>query len=191
VAALNSATPTPGLLSPAYVSGTNKVTVDLVGDSDGSCAASCAVDVPGQGGARHADDELRQWAIPATRRGCRSHWPMPIERARSGQGRQQFATVTPARSTTFSAADLAHVTSSANADPSARARPLRGREGGCDLRADRDRGRRLQRNAIGQRRAVTVNPLSPGIASGSFGATKRIQWSRHGNFTYSEAATSP
>jgi hypothetical protein len=42
VAALNSATPTPGLMSPAYVSGANKVTVDLVDDSDGACAASCA-----------------------------------------------------------------------------------------------------------------------------------------------------
>ena len=42
VAALNSATPTPGLMSPAYVSGTNKVTVDLVDDSDGSCSSSCS-----------------------------------------------------------------------------------------------------------------------------------------------------
>lgn len=42
VAALNNASPTPGLLSPAYVSGTNKVTVDLVDDSDGACASSCS-----------------------------------------------------------------------------------------------------------------------------------------------------
>jgi hypothetical protein len=41
VAALNNVTPTPGLATPAYVSGTNKVTVDLVDDSDGACAASC------------------------------------------------------------------------------------------------------------------------------------------------------
>ena len=41
IASLNGSTPTPGLLSPAYVSGANKVTVDLVDDSDGSCASSC------------------------------------------------------------------------------------------------------------------------------------------------------
>ncbi|MBV8200937.1 MAG: hypothetical protein JOZ15_09980, partial [Acidobacteria bacterium] len=39
IAALNSS---GALASPAYVSGTNKVTVDLVDDSDGSCAASCS-----------------------------------------------------------------------------------------------------------------------------------------------------
>jgi len=69
----------------------------------------------------------------------------------------------------------------------ARARPYAGREGGCDLRADRDRGRRLQRNAIGHGSAVTVNPLSPGIASGSFGATNASNGVATGNFTYSEA----
>jgi len=42
LAALNNASPTPGLLSPAYVSGTNKVTVDVVDDSDGACASSCS-----------------------------------------------------------------------------------------------------------------------------------------------------
>jgi predicted outer membrane repeat protein len=42
LAALNNATPTPGLYSPAYVSGANQVRVDLVDDSDGACASSCS-----------------------------------------------------------------------------------------------------------------------------------------------------
>ena len=42
IAALNNATPTPGLQSPAYVSGTNQIRVDLVDDSDGKCASSCS-----------------------------------------------------------------------------------------------------------------------------------------------------
>ncbi len=42
IAALNNASPTPGLQSPAYVSGTNQVRVDLVDDSDGKCASSCS-----------------------------------------------------------------------------------------------------------------------------------------------------
>jgi hypothetical protein len=41
MAALNNVAPTAGLTSPAYVSGSNKVTVDLVDDSDGACASSC------------------------------------------------------------------------------------------------------------------------------------------------------
>jgi hypothetical protein len=190
VAALNSATPTPGLLSPAYVSGTNKVTVDLVDDSDGSCAASCAGStcqakaalttlttsfVNGDSSYKKGLSFTLANAYPNVRVRVKDTSNSPTV---YGCSVDNFS-VRPTSLT---------VTSSANADPSgasATATPVVKAGATFALTATAVAGYSGTPSVNGS--AVTVNPLSPGVASGSFGAANASNGVAAGNFAYSEA----
>ncbi len=139
------------------------------------------IDLPGQSGARHADDELRQWRFQL-QEGAVVHTGRCLsERARAGQGRQQFAhRIRLLGRPLFSAADLAHRHIQRERGPERRERDrYAGREGGCDLRADRDHGRRLQRNAIGQRQRRYRQSAQSRRCQRQLRRSQRIQWGRH------------
>jgi hypothetical protein len=189
VAALNNRTPTPGLLSPAYVSGINKVKVDLVDDSDGSCASSCA------GAACQAK------AVVATRTtsfvsGDASYktgllftvgQAYPNLRVRikdttaaptvNGCSVDNFA-VRPARLT---------VSSTANADPTGArvgAAPTVKAGTGFSLTATAIAGYGGTPSISGA--AIATNPASAGTLAGSFGAANASTGVAAGTFTYTE-----
>ena len=190
VAALNSVTPTPGLQSPAYVSGTNKVTVDLVDDSDGSCASSCAGStcqakaalatlttsfVSGDASYKKGLSFTLPNADPNVRVRIRDTTNSPTVYACSVDN----FSVRPARLT---------VTSSANADPSgasATASPVVKTGATFTLTATATAGYGRTPSVNGSN--VTANPLNPGVASGSFGAANAANGAATGSFTYSEA----
>jgi len=190
VAALNNAAPTPGLQSPAYVSGPNKVIVDLVGDSDGSCASSCA------GSTCQAKAALATLATSFAGADSSFKKGLPFMLANAYpnvrvrvKDASNSPTVYGCSVDNFSVRpNSLTVTSSANADPSgasATATPVVKAGATFTLTATAIAGYSATPSVNGS--AVTVNPLSPGIASGSFGATNASNGVATGNFTYSEA----
>jgi hypothetical protein len=187
-AALNNASPA-GLLSPAYVSGTNKVTIDLVDDSDGSCRASCA------GSTCQAKAALAT-ATTSFVSGDSSYKKglsftlanaFPNVRVRI-KDTSNSPTVYGCSVDNFSVRpSLLTVTSSANADPSGdstTATPTVKAGAPFTLTATAIAGYNGTLAVNGS--AVTVNPLTPGIVSGSFGAANPSNGVATGNFTYSE-----
>ncbi|HYR14867.1 MAG TPA: DUF6701 domain-containing protein [Mycobacterium sp.] len=190
VAALNNAAPTPGLQSPAYVSGPNKVIVDLVGDSDGSCASSCA------GSTCQAKAALATLATSFAGADSSFKKGLPFMLANAYpnvrvrvKDASNSPTVYGCSVDNFSVRpNSLTVTSSANADPSgasATATPVVKAGATFTLTATAIAGYSATPSVNGS--AVTVNPLSPGIASGSFGAANASNGVASGNFTYSEA----
>ena len=190
VAALNNAAPTPGLQSPAYVSGPNKVIVDLVGDSDGSCASSCA------GSTCQAKAALATLATSFAGADSSFKKGLPFMLANAYPNVRVRVKDTSNSPTVYGCSvdnfsvrpNSLTVTSSANADPSgasATATPVVKAGATFTLTATAIAGYSATPSVNGS--AVTVNPLSPGIASGSFGAANASNGVASGNFTYSEA----
>jgi hypothetical protein len=189
LAALNSATPTPGLLSPAYVSGTNKVTVDLVDDSDGSCASSCA------GSACLAKAALSTLttsfgsADSSYKKGLSftlgSAYPNVRARVKDTTN---SPTVYGCSVDNFSVRPtLLTVTSSANADASgasATATPTVKTGASFTLTATALAG--YNGTPTVSAGAITVNPSNTGTLSGSFGAASATNGAATGTFSYSE-----
>ena len=188
VAALNSAVP-PGLRSPAYVSGANKVTVDLVDDSDSSCAASCSSAacqgkpalgtrvtsfVSGDGSYKTGLSFTLAKAYPNVRARIKDSTSAPTV---YGCSVDNFS-VRPSMLT---------ITSSANADPSGAsttARPAIKAGATFTLTATASPGYNGTLTVNGG--DVTVNPFAPGTASGAFGAANAANGVATGAFTYSE-----
>jgi len=190
VAALNNAAPTPGLQSPAYVSGPNKVIVDLVGDSDGSCASSCA------GSTCQAKAALATLATSFAGADSSFKKGLPFMLANAYPNVRVRVKDTSNSPTVYGCSvdnfsvrpNSLTVTSSANADPSgasATATPVVKAGATFTLTATAIAGYSATPSVNGS--AVTVNPLSPGIASGNFGAANASNGVASGNFTYSEA----
>jgi hypothetical protein len=190
VAALNNAAPTPGLQSPAYVSGPNKVIVDLVDDSDASCASSCA------GSTCQAKAALATLATSFAGADSSFKKGLPFTLANAYPNVRVRVKDTSNSPTVYGCSvdnfsvrpNSLTVTSSANADPSgasATATPVVKAGATFTLTATAIAGYSGTPSVNGS--AVTVNPLSPGIASGSFGAANASTGVASGNFTYSEA----
>jgi len=189
VAALNNATPTPGLLSPAYVSGTNQVRVDLVDDSDGQCASSCS-------GSRCTGKQALASATTTFASGDSSYKKAVSFTVTSAdqnvRARILDTTAAPVygcsvdnftvRPTSIT------VTSSANADPtgsSATATPTV--KTGTIFTLNASAGWGYSGVPAINTTAITVNPSNPGILSGSFSAGHgEDNPPASGNFTYSE-----
>jgi MSHA biogenesis protein MshQ len=189
VAALNSAVPA-GLVSPAYVSGTNKVTVDLVDDSDGSCKAACS------GGACQGKPALAT-QVTSFATGDNSYKTglsftlanaYPNVRVRV-KDTTNVPAVTSCSVDNFSVRpSMLTVTSSANADPSgasATATPVVKAGSTFTLTATASPGYGGTLSVNGT--AVTANPLIEGTVAGTFGAANPSTGVATGNFTYTEA----
>jgi hypothetical protein len=190
VAALNNAVPTPGLLSPAYVSGANKVTVDLVDDSDGSCAASCS------GGACQAKPALatRATTFAVGDNSYKTGLSFTLAKAYPNvrvrvKDTTNVPTVLSCSVDNFSVRpSTLSVTSSANADPSgasATARPVVKAGATFALTATASPGYSGTLSINGT--SVTSNPLTEGSVSGAFGAANAATGVATGTFTYTEA----
>ena len=189
VAALNSATPTPGLLSPAYVSGTNKVTVDLVDDSDGSCAASCT------GATCQAKAALATLTTSfvsgdsSYKKGLSFTLANAYPNARARvKDTTNSPTVYGCSVNNFSVRPTSlSVTSSANADSSgnsATATPTVKAGSSFTLTATAIAG--YNGTPAVSAGAITANPSSAGTLSGSFGAANASSGVASGSFSYSE-----
>jgi MSHA biogenesis protein MshQ len=190
VAALNNAVPTPGLQSPAYVSGTNKLTVDLVDDSDGSCALACS-------GAACQGKPALATQVTSFVTGDNSYktgLPFTLANADPNvrvrvKDTTNVPTVYGCSVDNFSVRpSMLTVTSSANADPSgasATATPVVKAGAAFTLTAAASPGYAgtLSVNSS----AITVNPFNPGLVGGTFGAANPASGVATGNFTYSEA----
>ena len=189
VAALNGAAP-PGLRSPAYVSGANKVTVDLVDDSDGSCAAACGAAacqakpalatrvtsfVSGDASYKTALSFTLAKAYPNVRVRVKDTSSAP--------------TVTGCSVDNFSVRpSLLTITSAANADPSGSsttARPVVKAGAAFTMTATASSGYSGTLSVNGS--AITANPDNPGTATGAFGAANPANGVATGTFAYSEA----
>ncbi len=189
VAALNNASPTPGLQVPAYVSGANKVTVDIVDDSDGSCASACS------GAACQAKPALATQTTTFAGGDGSYKTGLSFTLANASQDLRArvkdtsgVPTVTACSVDNFSVRPaMLTVTSSANADPSgasATATPAVKAGATFTLTATASPGYNGTPSINGS--AVTVNPLSPGSITGAFGAANASTGVASGSFTYSE-----
>jgi uncharacterized protein DUF6701 len=189
VAALNNASPTPGLVSPAYVSGTNKVTVDLVDDSDGACAGSCSGAtcqakgaVATQSTSFASGDGSFKKSLSFTIAGA-----YPNLRARI-KDTSNSPTVYGCSVDDFSVRPVSlTVTSSANADStgvSATAAPAVKAGATFTLTSTAIAG--YGGTPTVSAGAIAVNPSTLGTLGGSFAAANAATGAATGNFTYSE-----
>jgi MSHA biogenesis protein MshQ len=172
------------------VSGPNKVTVDLVDDSDASCASSCA------GSTCQAKAALATLATSFASGDSSFKKGLPFTLANAYPNVRVRVKDTSNSPTVYGCSvdnfsvrpNSLTVTSSANADPSGAspsATPVVKAGATFTLTATAVTGYSGTPSVNGS--AVTVNPLSPGIASGSFGAANASNGVATGNFTYSEA----
>ncbi len=195
LAALNSATPTPGLLSPGYVSGTNRVRVDLVDDTDGSCASSCSgSNCTGKSAVASAitsfasGDGSYRTAIPLTVSGA-------YAKLRARILDTSYAPVYACSVDVFSVRPASlTISSSANADAngiSASATPTIKAGATFTLSASvtgNNNGGNYSGIPAINLAAITTNPSHAGTLSGSFGSGHGGDGGGvNGNFTYSEA----
>ncbi|HEX7139460.1 MAG TPA: DUF6701 domain-containing protein [Vicinamibacterales bacterium] len=189
VAALNNASPTPGLQSPAYVSGPGKVRVDIVDDSDASCASACSSAacqakpaLATQVTTFASSDGSYKTGLSFT---LANAYPNLRARVRDTTG---LPAVIACSVDNFSVRpSILTVTSSANADPSgASATATPAVKTGATFTLTATAGPGYNAAPVIDGSAVTVNPLSPGLVSGAFGAANASTGVASGNFSYSE-----
>jgi hypothetical protein len=189
LAALNNAAPTPGLSSPAYVSGTNKVTVDLVDDSDGSCASSCAGStcqakaalatlttsfVSSDGSYKKGLSFALAHADPNVRIRIKDTTNSPTV---YGCSVDNFV-VRPTALSVTSGANADSSGASATATPTVKA--------GASFTVTASAVPGYNGTPTVSAGAITVNPSNSGTLGGSFGAADGSTGVATGNFTYSE-----
>jgi MSHA biogenesis protein MshQ len=190
VAALNNAVPTPGLQSPAYVSGANKVTVDLIDDSDGSCAAVCG------GVACQAKPALATRVTSFVSGDASYKKGLSFTLAKAYPNVRVRVKDTTSLPTAYGCSvdnfsvrpSMLTITSSANADPSgasATATPTVKAGATFTLTATASPGYSGTLSVNGS--DVTANPLTAGTVSGVFGAANASSGVATGTFSYSEA----
>ena len=186
IAALNSS---GALASPAYVSGTNQVTVDLVDDSDGSCASACS----GSACQGKSPVATRTTSFAGSDASYKS-LPFTVANAFPDlRVRIRDATNTPAVTgcsvDNFSVRPLSlAVTSSANADPSGAsisAGPTVKAGATFTLTATALAGYSGTPSVASG--AWIANPPFVGALSGSFGGADPGTGAASGSFTYAEA----
>lgn len=190
LAALDNSSPTPALVTPSYVSGTNKVTVDLVDDSDGSCSASC-------GGVSCQSKTAVSTLTTSFVSGDSSYkkglafslaraYPNLRARIKDASGSR---TVFGCSVDNFAVRPTGlSISSSASADPtgaSTSATPVIKAGSAFTLTATGVAGYGGTPGV--NLPAVTANPSTAGTLAGSFGAANAATGAANGSFTYSEA----
>jgi MSHA biogenesis protein MshQ len=189
VAALNSNSPTPGLVSPAYVSASGKITVDIVDDRDGTCASSCSgatclakSAVATQKTTFTASDNSYKTGLSFTLANA-----YPNLRVRVTDNSKSSA-VYGCSVDNFSVRPTSlAVTSTANADStgaSATATPTVKAGASFTLTATAIAG--YNGTPAISAASIAVNPSNAGTLSGSFGAANASNGAATGSFTYSE-----